>query len=162
MKTRACLLARFLLACSPEPQPQVEPITLAELMKTHYALAQDIRDALINGYVVSLYDHATELANPVPVSNLPDAWAPHLDSMRSAAKRLIGKYRSAKAASGFADLAPACANCHQMTATTPAIKVYPTPDDTGDIRTHRLRHAWDAAPTATARSIPLTNGYKST
>lgn len=131
-------------ACATE-EPAEKATTLAELMKVHFVHAEDMRDALVNGDVVNLHARAKSLSQSVEIRDLPPAYREHLDAMRAAAARIDGEYDIRQAARRFADLARACADCHQMTATTPPIKDYPAPPPDTDVSTHMLRHAWAAA-----------------
>ena len=145
MKYLRCIAFLLLLPACVEEQAQNEPLTLSELMKTHFAFAEDMRDAIVNGDVVSLHQSAKQLSKPVPVKDLPDQWKAYLDGMRAAAARLDGEYDIARAAGKFTALAGACANCHQVAGVLPAVKAYPAPPPDLDVETHMLRHAWAAA-----------------
>ena len=144
MNYRHCIVLTLLFACTVEKPPQ-EAIKLADLMKTHFAIAADMRDAIVNGDVVTLHERAKTLSQPVAVSDLPETWAEHLDGMRARARDLDGQYDTHKAAASFAELARSCSACHQMTGTAPAVRTYAAPPPDVDLQTHMLRHAWAAA-----------------
>ena len=144
MGYRIGIVLTFAFACSKQ-QPPPEPVQLAEFMKTHFAHAEDMRDAIVNGDFVTLHDRARALAEPVPVADLPEAWDEHLGAIRATARNIVGEYSPEKAAIGFANLAQTCANCHQMTGSSLPIATYPIPPADADIQTHMLRHAWAAA-----------------
>jgi cytochrome c553 len=144
MKYMKCILLSVLFACSPEP-PADKSVTLSDLMKTHFATAEDMRDAIVNGDVVTLHSRAKSLSEPVAVSDLPQKWGDHLDAMRVRASRITGQYDTQKAAIEFASLAGSCAACHQMAGVAPAVRTYAAPPPDVDLQTHMLRHAWAAA-----------------
>lgn len=144
MKRATFVLLGLLFACS-EGQPEPEPITLADLMKTHFTHAEDMRDAIVNGDFVSLHNGAQAISKPLRVADLPNRWSEHLDGMRASARKIDGEFNIERAAAGFAEVARNCATCHQTTGTTPPLAEYPAPPVGADAKTHMLRHAWAAA-----------------
>ena len=140
MRRVTFVLLGLLLACA-EREPDLEPVKLADLMKTHFTHAEDMRDAIVNGDIVTLHNGAEAISAPVKVVDLPNNWSEHLDGMRASAKKIDGEFNIDRAAAGFAEVARNCAACHQMTGTTPSLGDYPAPPAGVDTKTQMLRHA---------------------
>jgi hypothetical protein len=103
MRRVTFVLLGLLLACA-ERQPDPEPVKLADLRKTHFTHAEDVRDAILNGDFVSLHNGAKARSAPVIVADLPNKWSRHLDGMRASASKIDGEFNIARAAAGFAEV----------------------------------------------------------
>ena len=76
---------------------------LVDLMKTHFAYAEDIRDVIVNGDIVTLHDRAAALSRPVVVEGLPIIWTEQLDALRLSAS-LYANFNGRRPATPPSDL----------------------------------------------------------
>jgi cytochrome c553 len=105
-------------ASNPTPPPtpvsrKQQTLTVNARMKEHFAEGDLIRRALIVGDLQTAQKAGAWLASDEWTSNVRAAWKPHLAAVQSAGKHVADAQDLTAAARASAELAAACASCHE-------------------------------------------------
>jgi mono/diheme cytochrome c family protein len=133
----------------PESKPtgtaddEGETPTTKTHMQDHFSKADDIKAALIAGDLDKAREPAKWMAEHQADVDHPEAWKPHVESMRAAAQTIGGAEDLATASAAFVELAQACAQCHTAVGG-PTVEVGEPPksDASADVAAHMARHQW--------------------
>ncbi|CAN5923047.1 hypothetical protein BH11MYX4_BH11MYX4_46500 [soil metagenome] len=118
--------------------------TVAAKMADHFSSSVALRDALVKGDLDAFHAAAANLSDKELSANTSDAWKPHLEAMRIAAKRARDAKSVAVGAQALADVGRACAACHEKLGG-PKLEVGAPPAPGSGAKPHMARHHWAAA-----------------
>lgn len=94
-----------------EPVAPVAPPVVDEMHRRYGALTS-ARDAVIDGDLAKVKVHAAVLLELGSETSLPDAWRPYVARVNETSQKLAAAPDLAGAALGVANVASACAECH--------------------------------------------------
>ena len=113
-------------------------------MHEHYASVTQIQSAIIRGDLDAVREPAQWLAaHPAP-TEMPDAWNPYLEAMRSAARAAVEATDFTAAATATSQMANACGNCHIANNISDQFPWQSKPEDEMGTLAHMQRHQWAA------------------
>jgi len=118
--------------------------TVSARMADHFASSVALRESLIKGDLDGFRAAAATLSDKELSANLSDTWKPHLEGMRTAAKRARDAKTIDAGAQSFADVGRACAGCHEKLGG-PKVTVGDPPAPGSGAKPHMARHHWAAA-----------------
>lgn len=95
----------------PEPEPP-EPQELPSLMKDHFGVATQARDAVVRGRLEQAEGSLTWLGQHTAARDMPAAWQPYVERMQQAARKAKAESTLAAAGRAIADTAAECGACH--------------------------------------------------
>lgn len=124
------------------PAPQSDTPT-AELMAHHFDQGASARDAVVRGDLDAARAAAAELAQLEPTADMPRIWAPHLETMRAAARSVAEASDLDTAALEMGDLAASCGSCHAQVGAEVTMRMGALPEGE-DTASHMLQHQWAA------------------
>ena len=113
-------------------------------MAEHFTSSVALRDSLVKGDLDAFRAAAATLSDKELSANLSDAWKPHLEDMRTAAKRARDAKTIDTGARALADIGRACAGCHEKLGG-PKLTVGEPPAPGSGAKPHMARHDWAAA-----------------
>jgi cytochrome c553 len=113
-------------------------------MDEHFNRAAELRDAVVEARLDQAAEPARWLAGHAALPDLPDSWAPYLDSLRQAAARAADATDVPAAAVATAQVAEACGMCHSALGAHPASNIEGALPEGGDAAAHMRRHVWAA------------------
>lgn len=115
----------FLVACgAPEPPQTPEPSAkdakaeFSLVMREHYEVATESRNALIRGDLDGARTAAAMMAK-LETPEVPEPWKPHLTAMEDAAKKLSEATDLDIAGQAVGTLAKTCGDCHESVGGGP-------------------------------------------
>ncbi|MCA9493926.1 MAG: hypothetical protein KC621_28545 [Myxococcales bacterium] len=91
-------------------EPTAPPVV--DEMHQRYGALTSARDAVIDGDLAKVKTHATTLSDLGSDTSLPNDWRPYVARVNAAAQRLHDATDLVGAAVGVANVASACAECH--------------------------------------------------
>lgn len=113
-------------------------------MADHFTSSVALREALIKGDLEAFRAAAANLSDKDLSANVSDAWKPHLEAMRTAAKGARDARTLDVGARAFADVGRACAGCHEKLGG-PKLSVGEPPAPGSGAKLHMARHHWAVA-----------------
>jgi len=122
-------------------KPAEQGTPLEQLMHQHFKQAEEIRHAVVSGKLNNAVQPALSLGNTAENSDLPKAWRPSLERMRTAASRVQNSSDLAETAAGTADIGVACGSCHEGQGG-PKVTVGEAPAVGTTVVSRMARHAW--------------------
>lgn len=126
-------------ASEPVPPP------LAPSMEAHFVHAAQLEQAVIDGDLELVKEHAQWLVDELPKQSMPEAWQPQLERMQLAAAQAAKSTTLAEAGAAAGRVVETCGACHQAIGKGPSL-LEPPPVPEGDDTTNRmLRHQWAAS-----------------
>jgi hypothetical protein len=131
-------------APSAPPAASAQTPTVSAKMADHFASSVALRDSLIKGDLDAFRAAAATLSDKELSANLSDTWKPHLEGMRTAAKRARDAKTIDAGAQALADVGRACAGCHEKLGG-PKLTVGDPPAPGSGAKPHMARHHWAAA-----------------
>jgi len=132
------------VAASVPPVDSAQTPTVAAKMAEHFASARALRESLVKGDLEAFRAAAATLSDKELSANLSDTWKPHLEGMRTAAKRARDAKTIDTGAQSLADIGRACAGCHEKLGG-PKLTVGDPPAPGSGAKPHMARHDWAAA-----------------
>lgn len=158
MRTSTLILALSLAACgedgpppvAPQPAPSASPEQqqakkeTQSHMKTHFMKAYEAKDAVIRGDLEKARAPLTWLAEHDDAAHATEAWKPYIASMRAAAKDAAAAPDLTTAATGIANVARTCGDCHAKVPGGPSFAGNAAPPESDDPKAHMQRHKWAA------------------
>ena len=130
-------------SASDAPGPAQQP-ELSVSMTEHFAHADALEQAVIDGDLDEVKVHASWLVDELPAATLPEAWQPSLARMQAAAGEAAKAENLASAASATAKVIEACGACHAAIGGGPKFATA-TPVPEGETSQARMqRHQWAA------------------
>ena len=124
-----------------KPKPSGPGTPLDQLMREHFMQAGEIRHAVISGKPKDAVQPALALGNTVDIANLPKAWLPAMELMRTASSRVQSSSDLAETAAGAADIGVACGSCHKSQGG-PKVSVGEAPAVGTSVVSRMARHSW--------------------
>lgn len=100
-----------------DPAPPV-----VEEMHQRFQAVTASRDAVINGDLAGAKQNATTLLDLGADTSLPETWRPYLAHLNTAAQQLHDAADLPAAGAGVANVAAACAECHEATDKGPKLE----------------------------------------
>lgn len=131
---------------------------VAVRMAEHFASAAAMRDALMRGDLERLRASAATLSDRDLSANVSDAWKPHLEAMRVAAKGARDAASLEAGAQALTEVAQACAVCHEKLGTPKLAVGDPPPGGSGALPP-MIRHAWAADRLWEGLAIPSQEAW---
>jgi len=128
-------------SAAAKPKPSGPGTPLDQLMREHFKQGEEIRHAVIFGKPNDAVQPALALGSTVDIPNLPKAWLPTMERMRTASNRVQNSSDLAETAAGTADIGLACGSCHQSQGG-PKITVGDAPDVGSTVVSRMARHSW--------------------
>lgn len=128
---------------SSAPVEQAQTPTLEAKMAEHFTSSAKMRSALVAGDLDGFRAAAATLSDKELSANLSETWRPHLESMRTAAKRARDAKTLDAATTALGDVGAACAACHEKLGS-PRMSVGAPPAPASGAKPHMARHHWAA------------------
>ena len=129
----------------PEAGPgrvmSTERADVQDHMQVHDAQGLALRDAVIRGDLQAIHAPAKWMAEHMADQVAPPDWAPHVQDMRTAAQAMASTDSLPDAARFLADMAGACAECHEK-LSGPKIFLSEPPAKTTKMPEQMMRHVW--------------------
>jgi cytochrome c556 len=114
---------------TPEPEPP-ESEELPDLMKDHFSLASQARDAVVRGRLEQAEGPLVWLGQHALAKDMPSTWRLHVERMQQAARRALTEGTLASAGQAIGATAAECGACHTMVHRGPKFE----PSDFNDLR----------------------------
>jgi len=107
----------------PPPEPEApeppDPKELNALMKDHFGLASQARDAIVRGRLEEAEAPLVWLGQHAFSKNMPESFRPHIDRMQEAARKAKSENTLQAAAQAVATMALECGACHTALRSGP-------------------------------------------
>lgn len=130
------IVALTLAACSSRYDTPGEPT-----MYSHFAAADDIQAAVVDGDLRAVREPASWLAEH-DIPSLPEGSETYLAEMQGFARQAGQATSLADAAHAMGGIAKTCGTCHQKNIAEPLTKWTGSLSPGEDVATHMTRHAW--------------------
>ncbi|MCB9537897.1 MAG: hypothetical protein H6704_16715 [Myxococcales bacterium] len=136
------LVAAGCSSAPPSPTPAAPAAVDRADMRAHFARATAARDALLDGDVEAMKQHARWLADHGEDEAAKVRGPVHFERMKTAAQAVAEAHTLGTASRALADLATACGACHQgadarFEAPKPLL-----PPMKDELQAHMARHRW--------------------
>ena len=115
--------------------------SLEQLMREHFKQVEEIRHAVVSGKPHDAVQPALALGSTADNPNLPKAWRPSMERMRTASSRVQSGADLAEVAAGTADIGLACGSCHEGQGGPKAHSSEPPAVGTSVV-SRMARHSW--------------------
>jgi mono/diheme cytochrome c family protein len=111
-----------------EPEPP-EPDEIGDLMKDHFGMASQVRDAVVRGQLEQAEAPLVWLGQHGLASSMPATWRIHVERMQLTARRASSASTLAAAGQAVGQLAAECGACHATLRQGPEFE----PSDVNDL-----------------------------
>ena len=142
-----------------EGPEQMSP-TVARHMQDHFTRGIKIRDAIIAGDLDAAKKDAQWMAEHQVSKTLPEAWKPHVESLQDAAKKVMDAQGLPAAATGTAEMARACGECHAKLGGPDFEMPKEPPEEASGVAEHMVRHQWAAERMWEALTVPSEEAWR--
>lgn len=130
-------------AQTQEPSEEDATPTTKVHMQDHFSKADEIKAALIAGNLEAAREPARWMAEHQHEVDHPDAWKPHIQSMRDAAQKIGAAADLSAASQSFVSMGEACAACHTAIAGPKLEPSAPPATAQGSgTKAHMQMHQW--------------------
>lgn len=139
--TVVIIVASRVVAEDMPSEAEIGPI--AEHMHGHLDAVVEMKSAVIAGDLAAVKSPARWLGNHPRPSELPEAWAPYEEDMRSYARRAAAAQSLDIAAAAVGDIGRVCGECHEASGFIVSFGYSsPPPADIENTITQMQRHLW--------------------
>jgi mono/diheme cytochrome c family protein len=137
------LLVAVGCSSAPPPTAPAAPVAVDRAdMRAHFARATAARDALLDGDVEAMKQHARWLADHGDDPGAKVRGPVHFDRMKGAAQAVDEAHTLGTAARALAELAGACGACHQAADARFEAPKPLLPPMKDELQAHMARHRW--------------------
>lgn len=128
-------------------------------MQDHYSKAMAVHTAVVRGDLPAVTGAATQWLAQIDRTAWPSAAAPHVDTMRAAAKELAGATLLGPAGAAMGRTLGACGTCHRASGVMPAAPLEPA-RPVGGIVGHMLEHQRALSNMVEGLVVPSTSRWQ--